>query len=85
MGLMQEVAEPDALFDTALAMAQRVAAQAPLAVQASRSSARIAVEEGPAAAFANLMEQARSLMHTDDAREGMMSFMERRDARFTGK
>jgi hypothetical protein len=32
-----------------------------------------------------LLEELRRLMGSDDAREGMMSFLERRTAQFSGK
>jgi enoyl-CoA hydratase len=85
IGLVQEVATPDTLLERAVEIAATVAKQAPLAVQASLRSSRIAVEEGQAAAMASLMEQTRAIMKTEDAAEGLKSFVERRDARFQGK
>ena len=85
IGLVQEVAADGQQLARAIALAESVARAAPLAVQASRTSARIAVEEGTDAALAQLMVDARSLMHSEDAHEGMRSFVERRDAEFKGK
>ena len=85
IGLVQEVVDPEKHVDRAVELAETVARQAPLAVQASLASARAAVEEGHSAALAGLMDQARRLMNTEDAREGMRSFVERRDANFQGK
>lgn len=85
IGLVQEVTEPGKQFDRALAIATTVAKQAPLAVYAARKAAQIAVEEGRAAALSQLLDQARYLMGTEDAVEGMMSFIERREADFKGK
>lgn len=85
IGLVQEVAKDGEQFETAQALARRVAAQAPLAVQASLASARIAVEDGMDAALSDMMTSARGLMGTEDAMEGMRSFMERRTAEFSGK
>ena len=75
----------DQVLHRAVALAERVAAQAPLAVQATLESARLALEDGPGAAVARLYEQLHRLMATQDAQEGVASFLERRTARFTGK
>jgi len=85
IGLVQEVVPPEKLQETATALARRVSAQAPLAVQASLQSARVALEEGPGAAQRTLHDQTLRLMSSEDATEGMMSFIERRDARFRGR
>jgi enoyl-CoA hydratase len=68
-----------------LAIARVIAKQAPLGVKATLASARIAAERGPEAAAIELLDQARTLMGSEDAREGVMSFVERREGRFTGK
>lgn len=85
IGLVQEVHPADEVFDRARELAQRIAAQAPLAVQATLRNARLAVEQGAQAAREQLMGPARDLMRTEDAKEGVMSFIERRDAKFTGR
>lgn len=86
IGFVQELADDrDAAVARASDLAATVAAQAPLAVQASFASARSAVEDGIPAATEGLLDHARALMSTEDAMEGVMSFMERRDARFRGK
>ncbi len=84
MGLVQEVVPADLLLERALELACKVAAQAPLAVQATLRSARLAQEQGDDAARAALLDQARALMRSEDAQEGMRSFLERRAARFSG-
>jgi len=85
IGLVQEVAPAGQEFDRALALAESVAARAPLAVQATRASSQLAVEQGIEVANAAMMKPARELMGTEDAAEGVQSFLERRDAVFKGK
>ncbi len=85
IGLVQEVVPPGEQLARALAIAETIAAQAPLGVQATLASARLAQEAGPQAAMAQLLPQLLELLNTDDAREGLMSFVERRTARFQGK
>jgi enoyl-CoA hydratase len=85
LGLVQEVVPAGQEFDRALGYAQRIAAQAPLAVQAVMENARIAMGSGPAAA-AGLLEQAqRRLYATEDVQEGIRSFAEKRPAVFRGR
>lgn len=85
IGVAQDVTDVGAQVDSARAIATTIARQAPLAVQASLANARTAVEEGHAAALASMMTSARALMATDDAREGVQSFLERREAKFSGR
>ena len=85
IGLVQEVVEPARLLDRAREIAAEVAAQAPLAVQACLRSARLAQEQGDRAAVTEFEKEVRALMATEDAAEGLMSFIERRAARFTGR
>jgi enoyl-CoA hydratase/carnithine racemase len=84
LGLVQEVVEPGQQLARALALAERIAAQAPLGVRATLASARLAlVDERQAAA--RLLPDLKPIMASDDAREGVQSFLERRAARFTGR
>jgi enoyl-CoA hydratase/carnithine racemase len=85
IGLVQEVTPHGAQLDAAIAIAERIAAQAPLAVRETLLRCRIAVEQGHDAANASMVDAARALMATHDAAEGVQSFVERRAARFTGK
>lgn len=85
IGLIQEVTPLEALFERGLALAEEVASQAPLAVQALRRASLVAMEKGRDAALSEMMSEATRLMGSQDAMEGMMSFIERRKANFTGK
>ncbi|MGE5602550.1 MAG: crotonase/enoyl-CoA hydratase family protein [Nitrososphaerales archaeon] len=85
VGLVQEVVEPGRLRPRALELAATVSAQAPLGVQATVRSARQALVEGEPAALQALFPAVQQLFATDDAAEGMRSFIERREARFAGR
>ncbi|MFT7579536.1 MAG: enoyl-CoA hydratase [Myxococcota bacterium] len=85
IGLVQEVVSAETVVERGLALAQRVAAQAPLAVRATRVASQLALEAGHKAAAAALMDTAGPLFASKDAHEGVMSFVERRPAEFTGK
>jgi enoyl-CoA hydratase/carnithine racemase len=84
LGLVQELAPAGRQLDRAIELAERIAAQAPLGVQATLASARLALEN-EAAAAARLLPDLQPILASDDAREGLQSFLERRTARFTGR
>ncbi len=85
IGLVQEVVALGKQLDKAIEIATRIAAQAPLGVQATLRSARKSQSEGFDAAARDLMPQVLKLFGTEDAREGVQSFVERRDGNFTGQ
>ncbi|PTL84932.1 crotonase/enoyl-CoA hydratase family protein [Vitiosangium sp. GDMCC 1.1324] len=85
LGLVQRVVARDALMDTAMGIATRVASKAPLAIKATLESARTAVLDGERAAAAKLLPAIMQLAVTEDAREALMAFMERRPATFHGR
>jgi enoyl-CoA hydratase/carnithine racemase len=85
MGLVQEVVDDGEQFDAALAIAERIAAQAPLAVQATLANAFTAVHEGDAAAEAQLQPTLVRLASSEDARIGMQAFLTRTPAEFVGR
>jgi enoyl-CoA hydratase len=85
MGLVQELTEPGQELERAIAIATDIASRAPLGVMAALRSARLTSIEGQGAALARLIPDLMPLMKSEDAMEGMMSFMERREAKFKGK
>jgi enoyl-CoA hydratase/carnithine racemase len=85
IGLVQEIVPAGTQLDRAIEIAERIASQAPLAVQATKASARRYVNEGVQACIAALNPVQAELIATEDAKEGVNSFIERRDAVFTGK
>src|SRR5581483_12134055 len=82
---VQEVVPPGQELPRAIELAERIARQAPLAVQATMENARLAVNEGWQAAYAAIADTQRRLYNTEDAKEGVQSFLEKREARFVGR
>ena len=85
LGLVQEVVPVGAQLARATDIAMTIAAQAPLAVQATLRSARIARSQGAPAAIARLAPDMAPLLSSEDAKEGIQSFIERRAGIFTGR
>lgn len=85
IGLVQEVVADGEQYERGLEIARRVAAQAPLAVQAALANARIAVRESDAAAEVALQPDLVRLVGSEDARIGMEAFVSRQPARFVGR
>jgi enoyl-CoA hydratase/carnithine racemase len=85
LNYVQKVVEPAQVLPQALRMAEHIAAQAPLAVVATRLNALKAVEEGPLAAMQEFDATQQRLVQSEDAAEGVRSFVEKRAARFSGR
>ncbi|CAE6748518.1 enoyl-CoA hydratase-related protein [Xanthomonas arboricola] len=85
LGLVNRVVEPEALQDETLALAQRLAAAAPLALRgildAVMFGGECAIEEGLQLETA----QFALLFASDDMREGTGAFLEKRPAHFLNR
>ena len=84
-GLIQELVEPGEQLNKAMEIAEKITKAAPLGVQGSLKSSKIAVSEGQEAAKERLFPELRPVMASEDVKEGIQSFLERREAVFQGK
>ena len=85
MGLVQQVVPAGSQLDTAVAIAETIAAQAPLAVRQTILAVRAARLDGERAAARRLLPDMLPLLDSEDAAEGLSAFLERRPGRFTGR
>ena len=85
MGLVSQIVNNNEVGSAAQDLAKRVAAQAPMAVQASKRMMRMGMDENFDDHVHHVFLQLLPLFQSDDFKEGMASFMEKRDAKFTGR
>ncbi|HSW13781.1 MAG TPA: crotonase/enoyl-CoA hydratase family protein [Solimonas sp.] len=84
-GLVQQVVAAGEQYQAARAIADSIAAAAPLGVKAILKSSRLAQSDGVAVAASRIFDDMNTVMNSEDAKEGVRSFMERRSAVFKGQ
>jgi enoyl-CoA hydratase len=85
IGIVQEIVPTGTQLERAIEIAEQIAELAPLAVQETKAASRRYVVEGFDAAVAALGPTQQRLLASDDAKEGVESFIERRSAVFKGR
>jgi enoyl-CoA hydratase/carnithine racemase len=85
VGLVQEVVSPGTQIDRAMELARIITANAPLGIQVTKKAGREFIAAGEQAAIDFLPAVRERVMDTEDAREGIQSFIERRQAVFKGR
>ena len=84
-GLANEVVPDADLMNRASAIAREIAANAPLAVQASKRMMRMGLNENFSDHVHHVYLQLLPLFKTQDMAEGMKAFMEKREPKFEGR
>ena len=84
-GLVNAVYEPQELMAKSLETARQLAKLSPIALAAAKAAANRALQGDHADNLASEADHFGALFSSEDAKEGLSAFVEKRDARFTGR
>ena len=84
IGLVQEVVPYGKHIERGMEVAHAITRNAPLGLRAMKEAALRYIAAGEAAAIAAIPAVRERVLSSEDAKEGIRSFVERRDARFSG-
>jgi enoyl-CoA hydratase/carnithine racemase len=85
LGFVQEVVPYGQHIERALDLARRICRNAPLGIRATKEAALKYIESGEQAAIACIPQIREKVFASEDFKEGIQSFVERREARFQGR
>ncbi|RLA84169.1 MAG: hypothetical protein DRG31_05290 [Deltaproteobacteria bacterium] len=85
LGIVNRVCEPGKLLEEAKALARRIAQNGPIAVKASKELVNEGLEGGLRQGEAMEIEAWANLFSTQDQKEGMKAFLEKRKPEFRGQ
>jgi enoyl-CoA hydratase len=85
VGLVSAVVEPAELLDRALATARELAAKSPLALAAAKAALNHSLQGDHVENLTGEANRFAGLFASEDQKEGMAAFIEKRDATFTGR
>ncbi len=85
IGLVQEIVAPPDVINRGFALASAIADAAPLGVRHSLAVSRAALHEGPLVAAERLAKLRAVIVDTEDAAEGVRSFLEKRKGNYVGR
>jgi len=85
LGFVQEVVPYGQHIERAMDLARRICRNAPLGIRATKQAALTYIEAGEQAAIACIPDIRAKVFASEDFKEGIQSFIERREARFQGR
>jgi enoyl-CoA hydratase len=85
IGLVNRLAEPEALLDAAIALATEILDGAPLSVKAGRDTVMLATEMGRSAALQAARAASEYTYQSEDAQEGPRAFAQKRPPQWQGR
>lgn len=84
IGLVNRLADPATLMETAVELAGEILDGAPLSVKAARETVMISTEMGRSAALQAARHASEHCYHSEDAQEGPQAFAEKRSPQWRG-
>ncbi len=85
LGLANRVVPHDELMDEAMSWASELASNAPLAVAAAKRSMRLGLDSTFEANSSAVMAELMQLFRSEDFKESLVAFMQKRPAKFEGR
>ena len=85
LGLVARVVPNELLVEDALALAAKIATKSPLALRVAKEAVNAAFEMSLTDALAHERRLFYLLFASEDQKEGMAAFLEKRDPKFTGR
>jgi len=85
IGLVSRVVPPEQLLPTAMGIATKIAGNPPLAVRALKAGLRRTLDPDWCDVGAWAIERIRHLRTTEDSKEGVRAFLEKREPRYVGR
>jgi len=85
IGFINEICEPGAQLERALAIAARIAGNAPLVVKGLKALARATMPKGPVETAMAHTLMLKEILHSEDMREGFSAVNQKRKPVFVGR
>ena len=85
VGMVNMITEPGAALESALALARDICDNSPVAVQACVAAVNAILAESDPIGWHETERALGTVAASDDAREGVAAFLERRPPRWTGR